>query len=110
MPTGHPPLLAPSLQKQDITRIKKEISRYNEAGVFSPEAKEKWDRLLGNFSTKYGSLPEQSPEWILNSFQPTSIRDAGTNQLKSSYLKRLENTWILQNPFERLGLLNMSLK
>ena len=74
VPGGKPSLLEPSLIKQDITQMVKDLPKYHETGLFPPDTREKWDnfKLLSGFSSVYGSIPSPEPEWILTNLKPVS--------------------------------------
>lgn len=73
LPEGIPPLVMPSLEKQDIPQMKKDLPKYDAAGVYTPQATLCWENLLAEFPSKYGKLPEHEPPWIVEGLLP-SIR------------------------------------
>ena len=74
LPEGAPTLVQPTLQKQDIPQMKKDLHKYDAAGVYTAEATQRWERLLAEFPTKYGELPEIEPPWIVDEIQPATNR------------------------------------
>ena len=74
MPCGKPNLLEPSLAKQDINQMVKDLTKYHQTGLFPQDARDKWENLLSTFNSVYGSIPSPHPEWILNDFKPVSER------------------------------------
>ena len=67
-------LIEPSLAKQDIPQIKKDVSKYEDTGVFTEDDKANWDDFLASFPSVYGSIPVEEPNWILDSFQSVTTR------------------------------------
>lgn len=55
MPDGTPPFVNPSLEKQDLPQTKRDIPKYDLAGVLPSEASNRFNQLLEVFETKYGS-------------------------------------------------------
>ena len=73
-PEGIPALVQPTLDKQDIPQMKKDLPKYDAAGVYSPEAIQRWEKLLDDFPWKYGSLPECIPPWVVDELPPINLR------------------------------------
>lgn len=57
--------------------MKKDISKYEDTGVFTEEDKANWDDFLASFNSVYGSIPTEEPNWILESFQSVTARFSG---------------------------------
>ena len=74
MPHGKPSLLEPSLAKQDIDQMIRDIPKYHQTGLFPHDIRLKWDNFLSSFSLVYGCIPSPQPDWILNDFKPVSER------------------------------------
>lgn len=72
LPEGTPSLVIPSLEKQDIAQMKRDLPKYDAAGVCSADAILCWEKLLKEFPTKYGGLPEREPPWIVDTLQPSA--------------------------------------
>lgn len=53
----------------------KDLPKYHQTGLFSPDATEKWNSLLSTFTLVYGNLPSPEPSWILTNFKPVSQRN-----------------------------------
>lgn len=67
-------LIEPSLAKQDIPQMKKDILKYEDTGVFTEDDKANWDTFLASFPSVYGSIPVEEPNWILDTFQSVTAR------------------------------------
>ena len=78
MPCGKPSLVEPSLAKQDIDQMIRDIPKYYQTGLFQQDTRDNWDKLLSSFPVVYGCLPSPQPEWILNEFKP--ITERGTTE------------------------------
>ena len=74
MPSSKPDLVVPSLGKQDIGQMMKDVPKYHSTGIFPPDTKDKWNLFLSSFNTKYGIVPSVKPKWILDDFKPLSER------------------------------------
>ena len=66
LPPGIPSLVIPSLEKQDIPQMKRDLPKYDAAGVCNPDAILQWEQLLAKFPTRYGGLPKSDPPWIVD--------------------------------------------
>ncbi len=66
IPTGSPPVLTPSLHKQDIEQMRKDLPKYDDTGVFTPEVKKEWEDFLGTFNDRFGKVPFEEPPWVLD--------------------------------------------
>ena len=58
--------------------MKKDLPKYDAAGVYSPEALKRWEKLLEEFPRKYGALPECAPHWVVDDLQPINQRFPST--------------------------------
>ena len=74
LPNGVPSLVKPSLEKQDIPQMKKDLPKYDAAGVYSREALQRSEKLLEDLPRKYGTLPECTPHWIVHDLRPINQR------------------------------------
>ncbi len=74
IPTGSPPVLTPSLHKQDIEQIRKDLPKYDDTGVFTPEVKKEWEDFLGTFNDRFGKVPFEEPPWVLDEIRENKIR------------------------------------
>lgn len=77
IPTGCPKLVVPSLDKQDVPCLHKDLKKYEAAGVLSEQTKKEWDLFMSQFES-YGRLPEENPAWALNEIPTVQTRCAGT--------------------------------
>lgn len=57
-PPGIPRLVEPKMDKVDIPHLKKDIAKFNEAGVFRDEDNKWWELFLDSFMVKYGQVPD----------------------------------------------------
>lgn len=73
LPSGKPSLVQPSLGKQDIEQMKKDLLKYEATGLFPAGAKEKWEDFLENFNVCYGQVPS-NPIWLMDKFKEVSER------------------------------------
>ena len=81
--------------KQDIDQLKRDIPKYNAAGVFTPEAKTLWENFLSEFNIHYGSLPDNEPDWILDELRPVHVRlnkSAPAPEISEKILKCSQST------------------
>lgn len=49
LPEGTPSLVIPSLEKQDIAQMKRDLPKYDAAGVYSADAILCWEKLLKEY-------------------------------------------------------------
>ena len=66
-------MVKPSLSKQDISQMKKDLPKYEATGLFPAGTKEKWEELLENFDARYSQEP-RNPMWHLDMFKKVSER------------------------------------
>ena len=71
LPTGEPPLVQPTLGKQDIEQMKRDLPKYEATGLFPAGAREYWDTFLEDFNECYGQVPS-NPIWPLKHFKVVS--------------------------------------
>ena len=87
--------MQPSLAKQDIGQLRKDIPKYDAAGVLSTKAKEQWTTFLQNVEIQYGKIPDYDPEWILDSIAPFTVRckvsESKEIVINERVLKHLQN-------------------
>lgn len=67
-------LIEPSLAKQDIGQMQKDIRKYKESDMFTEQDRTNWDTFLSEFSSIYGSILTEQPNWVLESFQAVNVR------------------------------------
>jgi len=70
----------PSLDKQDVPRLYKDLKKYEASGILSQKAKQEWDLFMPQLESTYGSLPKESPPWTLDELQTVQIRCAGSSR------------------------------
>ena len=70
--------MEPSLTKQDIGQLKRDIPKYCATGIFPPDAMDKWETFLFSFHNSYGTVPLVIPNWIIDDFKPVSERNIVT--------------------------------
>lgn len=70
----------PSLDKQDVPRLHKDLKKYEAAGVLSEQAKEEWDLFMPQLESTYGTLPMKTPPWPLDEFPAVHIHCAGASR------------------------------
>ena len=88
-------MVLPSTEKQDIQQLKRDIPKYDEAGIFGPDAKSKWENVLSNFPKKYGLLPDIKSPWILDQLKTLSERfmsDSSRPTIPEKILKKSQAT------------------
>ena len=73
LPVGEPDLVQPSLTKQDIGQLRKDLPKYESLGVMSP------DSVETEIERHFGRLPEDHNEWILDTIPPVDQRRRGTS-------------------------------
>ena len=66
MPTGYPDLVEPSLDKVDLTHLRRDITKYKAAGVLDGADFEWWKHFLSSFEEEYGSIPDSPPDCPLD--------------------------------------------
>ena len=71
--------MVPSLDKQDVPRLYKDLKKYEAAGVLSEQAKKEWDLFMPQLEP-FGSLPEENPLWTLNEFPTVQVCCTGTSR------------------------------
>ena len=69
--------MEPSLDKQDINQMIKDLPKYQQTGLISLDAVDKWDSLLSRFVAEYGTIPSPEPEWLLANFKTIDERISG---------------------------------
>ena len=74
IPSNKPGVLEPSLTKQDIGQMVKDVPKYYNTGIFPPNSKDKWDSFLSTFNTVYGTVPSVTPRWIVDDLAPLNRR------------------------------------
>ena len=65
----------PSLDKQDVPRLQKDLKKYEAAGVLSEQAKKDWDLFMPKLES-YASLSERSPLWLIDEIPTVQLRCA----------------------------------
>ncbi len=65
------------MEKQDVARLRKDVPKYYAAGVLTSEENHQWESRLDVIESKYGSLPEVEPEWVIDSLTPVSSTQVG---------------------------------
>lgn len=71
--------MVPSLDKQDVPRLEKDLKKYEAAGVFSEQAKKDWQLFMPQLKS-YGSLPKENPPWTLDEIATVQMRCAGSSR------------------------------
>ena len=66
VPNGRPELIQPSLAKQDLGQLKKDIVKYEIAGAIKSDDLVQWKEDISGIENRFGSTP-QSSGWILDS-------------------------------------------
>lgn len=64
LPNGTPNLVLPDLTKIDLPHLKRDITKYVVAGVFTAEAESWWKAFLDTFEDTFGTTPP-TPMWYL---------------------------------------------
>ena len=71
LPDRKPDTLSPSLVKQDIPQLKKDIPKHREAGVMIGEKLSQWETLLEDLN-KSSTPSEDESDWIFDWYTPVS--------------------------------------
>ncbi|XP_065906896.1 uncharacterized protein [Dysidea avara] len=73
VPVGRPELVQPSLVKQDLGQLRRDIPKYELSGALSPEDKERWNRDISDIENRFGTTQECSG-WTLDTMLPVNER------------------------------------
>lgn len=73
LPEGLPALVNPNNEKVDIARLKGDSKKHEAAGVFDEATALWWKEFTESFNDSYGSVPKNSPTWLVDLLVPADI-------------------------------------
>jgi len=73
VPVGRPELVQPSLVKQDLGQLSRDVIKYESCGAISQEDRKQWDTDIKDIEKCFGTIQE-NVGWTLDSIAPVNER------------------------------------